>query len=83
MVCLNCRFPLVSILFLSNMLQCLILDLQSRIAHTQPPTIKLLAVLRLKDPRIYPKTNENEHRQNDADPLPSVEPYSHDCLDLP
>ena len=62
MVCLNCSFPLVSILFLSNMLQCLILDLQSRIAHTQPPTIKLLAVLRLKYPRIYPKTNENEHR---------------------
>jgi hypothetical protein len=50
---------------------------QSTITHAQLRTVKPISVPRLKSPRIYRKSNECEHRQNDADPMPQVESHSH------
>ena len=74
---LICRFPFYSILLRPDVLQCVILRSQSTITHAQLRTVKPVSVPCLKNPRIYRKTHECEHRQNDADPLPTIEPCSH------
>jgi hypothetical protein len=76
---LICRFPFCSILLRSQSLQCIILGPQSVITHTQLRAVKPVAVPCFKNPRIYPDTHKSEHRQNDTDLLPTIQPYPHFC----
>ena len=41
--------------------------------------VKAVSVPRFEKPRIYPDTHKSEHRQNDADLLPTIQPYPHFC----
>jgi hypothetical protein len=68
---LICRFPFCSILLRSQSLQCIILSSQGIVAHAQLRAVKLVSVPRFENPRIYPDTYKSEHRQNDADLLPT------------
>jgi hypothetical protein len=76
---LICCFPFCSIFLRSQTLQCVILSSQSIITHAELRAIKPVSLSCLKNPRVYPETHKGEHRQNDADPLPTIEPDSHLC----
>jgi hypothetical protein len=73
------RFPFWSILLLSQTLQCVILSSQSIVTHGDLRNVKAVSVPRFENPRIYPDTHKSEHRQNDADLLPTIQPYPHFC----
>ena len=67
-------FPIISfqlflILWFLDVLQCLIVRIQNCGAHTQTRTIKIENVSVTDVPNISFKSNEPNHRQNDAESI--------------